>query len=505
MPDALWFSWGRDGMSDRRDRKTSDLDSTNFVSPTDEFVVRRGGGNYRAALSLLGQPLSAGRLYIASTDFDVAADGVTNDAPALQTALNTIGAAGGGTLLVSGVLAIGSTISHTYSNVKVVGVGSDITHSVGSQRTHAGAVFLWTGASGGTIYDMASPTGASAQIQSGGGISGVYFDGAVTAAYGLRVRSWRKGRFEDLFINECSTACLDLNVVSQLGEASDTQDCDFIRIGTRATSVSGDGVRLGSDYFGNNTSLNRFWGVRCRINAGHGVVLNNCDNNRFFDIVVISPVGGGNALVFNGSNVNTGVARSNTIYGMSSNNSAPIIMRGTTTFTNPSYDNRVFDIDKDNSTPLPTIETGATGYWSRTDGLLSHDLVRVRVGKQASDMSALPISTYANASMVVINGSNSGIVQATPSGNSAWICAVDTSNSDYLLTLSAGAAAAAVRGRRFKVGTLSTDPFVASGDGSPEGVLTAPVGSMYLRRDGGASTSMYVKESGTGNTGWVAK
>lgn len=44
-----------------------------------------------------------------------------------------------------------------------------------------------------------------------------------------------------------------------------------------------------------------------------------------------------------------------------------------------------------------------------------------------------------------------------------------------------------------------------SGSGSPEGVRTAPVGSLYTRTDGGASTTLYVKESGTGNTGWVAK
>lgn len=45
----------------------------------------------------------------------------------------------------------------------------------------------------------------------------------------------------------------------------------------------------------------------------------------------------------------------------------------------------------------------------------------------------------------------------------------------------------------------------AVGSGSPEGVLSAPVGSTYRRTDGGADTSFYVKESGSGNTGWVAK
>jgi hypothetical protein len=41
--------------------------------------------------------------------------------------------------------------------------------------------------------------------------------------------------------------------------------------------------------------------------------------------------------------------------------------------------------------------------------------------------------------------------------------------------------------------------------GTPEGAIIAPIGSTAMRRDGGAGTSFYVKESGTGNTGWVAK
>lgn len=44
-----------------------------------------------------------------------------------------------------------------------------------------------------------------------------------------------------------------------------------------------------------------------------------------------------------------------------------------------------------------------------------------------------------------------------------------------------------------------------SGAGTPEGVVTAPIGSLYSRSDGGLLTSFYVKQSGTGNTGWAAK
>ena len=43
------------------------------------------------------------------------------------------------------------------------------------------------------------------------------------------------------------------------------------------------------------------------------------------------------------------------------------------------------------------------------------------------------------------------------------------------------------------------------GTNSPEGVVSARVGSLFLRTNGGTSTTLYVKESGTGNTGWIAK
>lgn len=56
---------------------------------------------------------------------------------------------------------------------------------------------------------------------------------------------------------------------------------------------------------------------------------------------------------------------------------------------------------------------------------------------------------------------------------------------------------------RYYIGTANA--FWSSGTGTPEAVVTAPVGSLFTRTDGGGSTTLYVKESGTGNTGWVAK
>lgn len=53
--------------------------------------------------------------------------------------------------------------------------------------------------------------------------------------------------------------------------------------------------------------------------------------------------------------------------------------------------------------------------------------------------------------------------------------------------------------------THRAEALVSVGQGSPEGVVGAPVGHMYLRTDGGPGATLYVKEAGTGQSGWVAK
>jgi hypothetical protein len=46
---------------------------------------------------------------------------------------------------------------------------------------------------------------------------------------------------------------------------------------------------------------------------------------------------------------------------------------------------------------------------------------------------------------------------------------------------------------------------IMKGVGTPEGSVSAGIGAMYLRTDGSTTTTLYIKTSGTGNTGWTAK
>lgn len=57
--------------------------------------------------------------------------------------------------------------------------------------------------------------------------------------------------------------------------------------------------------------------------------------------------------------------------------------------------------------------------------------------------------------------------------------------------------------RTSSVGATMASDWICAG--TPEGQITATIGSRAMRTDGGAGTSSYVKESGTGNTGWIAK
>jgi hypothetical protein len=52
---------------------------------------------------------------------------------------------------------------------------------------------------------------------------------------------------------------------------------------------------------------------------------------------------------------------------------------------------------------------------------------------------------------------------------------------------------------------IQGDAAIYSGSGSPEGVVRAARGSLYLRLDGTTGSTMYVKERGVDATGWVAK
>ena len=120
-------------------------------------------------------------------------------------------------------------------------------------------------------------------------------------------------------------------------------------------------------------------------------------------------------------------------------------------------------------------------------------------GRDPDDLVAGPASATDNA-LVRFDGTGGKTVQ-----NSGLI--VDDSNNlsgvgtigSGAVTSSGAVQAAAASG--FVVG--ASGPRMMSGTGSPEGVVTAPVGSIWFQTDSTVGVSHWRKASGTGNTGWV--
>ena len=177
-------------------------------------------------------------------------------------------------------------------------------------------------------------------------------------------------------------------------------------------------------------------------------------------------------------------------------------------------------------TPNYGVELTASGF-AFTDVTVQGN--RFYQAPNASPDAVTVISTGSGSVMVGININNNifdtgqiGVgLRPASSGTISNVVISDNIFKDYTTytagIFSSGTSNVSVFGNQsntsafFIDATASTNSFQNlqvkwfTGTGSPQSVVTAPVGSLFSRVDGGASTTLYVKESGTGNTGWVAK
>lgn len=137
---------------------------------------------------------------------------------------------------------------------------------------------------------------------------------------------------------------------------------------------------------------------------------------------------------------------------------------------NGTFGGRVSAFDRDTASIVPLNLEGAPVIINGTNH------AKLGVGTNG------PVATV----HVIGNGAQANLVQA------------GTTSTDNLFNVSTNGY---VTAQKYLVVTMQ----VVSGAGSPESAVTAPAGSIYLRNNGGAGTTFYVKESGSGNTGWVAK
>lgn len=148
-------------------------------------------------------------------------------------------------------------------------------------------------------------------------------------------------------------------------------------------------------------------------------------------------------------------------------------------------------------TPDISVKRDAVGRASIGDGGAALGRLLVHAGTTGS--KGIAIGTV-----------SSGFHREDPAGE-AYIVGGASGLDSLAISRGAGAKAelSASKGYRFSTSAVSPTsgegPRFCGGAGDPEGVHVAPIGTLYVRTDGGAVTTLYVKESGVGNTGWVAK
>jgi hypothetical protein len=342
-------------------------------------------------------------------DFGAVGDGVADDTAAIQAAIDSREAANGGVLVFPvGTYRISSTLTINASNLLLQGEGGDRSHGVGTQGASASTKLVWVGAAGGTVVQFASLEGASAQKQSGGGMIGFFIQCAGSAAIGIQLVSWDLGVFQNIAIINPATAAIDINVAATLGEARDSQNNKFSQISVRCVegaAATACVLRVDGDATA-NTSLNVFEQIDGTFLNGTAFLLKNSDNNLFLRCRAFRAGGGtGASIEFQGSNISAAYTARTNIFLHFTSNATPIA-RGTTSYTYASTNNSLLLLDQDNATPVPTVETGASVFYTRTDNIAGMSGVAgVAAGETATAVGLAKSRRTSTSSLWLYNGS----------------------------------------------------------------------------------------------------
>ena len=310
----------------------------------------------------------AGR-FTSVTDYGATGDGTTDDTDAIQAAIDALSANNGGTLyLPAGTYAISSTLSVNTSNISIVGDGADIRHIANPQFIFAATILKWIGASGGSMIEFSSPSGASNNKCNGGGISGIAFNANSLAGYGLTIKSWNSALFQRLQFHEFLTSALTLDVVADLNDTESTQNNIFRQFRIWQSVQTGYCLWMKASTAGVNVSYNIFEQMTFQHKNGVGINMENGDSNYFVQTRVIRTTGGtADSIVLHGSDVDAAyVARANVFDHLMY---TTLVSKGTASYTYPAYGNSLTNLDSSNGVALPTIEAGSyVGNISYLDG-----------------------------------------------------------------------------------------------------------------------------------------
>tara|TARA_R100001480_G_scaffold118543_1_gene117761 strand:- start:217 stop:852 length:636 start_codon:yes stop_codon:yes gene_type:complete len=154
----------------------------------------------------------------------------------------------------------------------------------------------------------------------------------------------------------------------------------------------------------------------------------------------------------------------------------------------------------DNGERTQIFGGGTTKLFAGHEGANSFSIEAKNSGVRAPNITDL--EGTAELELIDASGNTVSIINGTTTASSTRMFEVRDTNENNIIRC--GINSSMLAGAELQ---LNNDPDlgILISIGSPEGVRAGKPGSICMNLSGGAGTSLYVKESGTGNTGWVAK
>lgn len=198
------------------------------------------------------------------------------------------------------------------------------------------------------------------------------------------------------------------------------------------------------------------------------------------------------------------LSSSNALYGqVRVPNSTSYFIGGGGEFSTGYYNTAITGLNNNTTgnfnTALGSALTSNTTGWSNT----AMGYGALTLNNTGSNNTSLG---YNAGARIASGGSNTSPTNSTFIGYDTRSSAIGASNETVLGYLAIGKGSNTVTLGNSSVTVVYIAGKVGwfNGTGSPEGVVTAPSGSLYTNTSG-SGTALYVKQSGTGNVGWIAK